>query len=310
MNVLNLTYYQNFVTIVECGTISAASRKLLIAQPALSAQLKALEREFGTELLERTARKVILTSAGKILYEKAKHILFLQDDAKKEIVACTRGHSGTLRLGFPTTLPDALLSNILISFHADFPDIKLYLFEANSQEIIHLLQNGSLDAGFIQTYDEIDASLNIWATYEECLTAVYRRGNPWLSSALVSVPIKMLCDVPLSISSDVYKMLEHACSEYQFSPSTFAICTSRTATLLWAEQGAAAAIVVGTGLIPYDDHDLCFRPLSGGLLQNYHRMLVTLQNRSLSSVTQNFIHYCRINAIPGASYNDSIIDPT
>ena len=115
--------------------------------------------------------------------------------------------------------------------------------------------------------------------------------------------VSMLCDVPLSISSDVYKMLEHACSEYQFSPSTFAICTSRTATLLWAEQGAAAAIVVGTGLIPYDGHDLCFRPLSGGLLQNYHRMLVTLQNRSLSSVTQNFIHYCRINAIPSDCLN-------
>lgn len=81
---MNLTYYQNFVTIVECGTISAASRKLLIAQPALSAQLKALEREFGTELLERTARKVILTKAGKILYEKAKHIFFCKMMQKKK----------------------------------------------------------------------------------------------------------------------------------------------------------------------------------------------------------------------------------
>ena len=91
---MNLTYYRNFVEIVECGTISAASRKLLIAQPALSAQLKSMERELGAELLERTARQVVPTDAGRILYEKAKNMLMLQDVVEKEIAACVRGSRG------------------------------------------------------------------------------------------------------------------------------------------------------------------------------------------------------------------------
>ena len=69
---MNLSYYANYVTIVEEGSLTAASLKLRIAQPALSNQVKALEAAYGARLFYRGARRLELTDAGRILYQKAK----------------------------------------------------------------------------------------------------------------------------------------------------------------------------------------------------------------------------------------------
>ena len=75
--------YRNFIAIVECGNILAASQKLMVAQPALSNQLKNLEKNMGTRLLNRGSRAVTLTAAGEIFYQKAKIIVSMEDSAKK-----------------------------------------------------------------------------------------------------------------------------------------------------------------------------------------------------------------------------------
>ena len=74
---MDLKQLRYFVTVVESGSISAAARKLYMTQPPLSAQMQALEQELGCPLLERGARRVELTDAGRRLYERAKTLLEL-----------------------------------------------------------------------------------------------------------------------------------------------------------------------------------------------------------------------------------------
>ena len=295
---MNLNYYRNFVEIVECGTISAASRKLLIAQPALSAQLKTLERELGTELLERTARRVVLTDAGRILYDKARNMLALQDVVEKEIAACIKGSRGTLWLGLSPALPDSLLTGLLNDFHRAHPEVAFELFEANSDEVVEMMKNGIVEVGLIRTSGEINPLLEVAATVEERLTAVFRRGNPWLSSAVSTVPLKMLRDVPLSVSRGFRKRLEDACTEAHFTPNLLAVGTSRAATLLWAERDAAVAVVVDSNTEPHEIGELCYRPLAGNRMQT-RRALVTLSERPPSAVARIFLDYCRAHALLG-----------
>lgn len=290
---MNLAYYRNFIQIVECGTISAASRKLLIAQPALSSQLKTMERELGADLLERSARRVTLTNAGKILYEKAKLILSLQDAAEKEIQACVCGSRGTVMLGATPAMPDALFSSILTSFRRENMDVLLDLYEMSSAAIIEMLKEGGIEVGLIRNYGEKNSQLTVWSAYEEHPTAVYKRGNPWLSSAILRVPIKMLRDVPLSVSRGFYQALKESCDEFQFEPSLISICTSRAATLLWAESGLGVAIVDESLNEPRDEGDLCFRPLNGKNMQA-QRLLVTHEAHQPSAVAKTFLEYCRL----------------
>ena len=90
---MNIEYYRNFIAIVETGSISAAAKRVAVAQPALSNQLKALQKKFGTPLLnlKRGGHTVELTEAGCILYNKAKYICSIEDNIIKEITDCAGG---------------------------------------------------------------------------------------------------------------------------------------------------------------------------------------------------------------------------
>lgn len=80
MDLKQLTY---FVTVIKEGTISGAARKLNLSQPPLSTQMKLLEEEFGCVLFERGSRKIQLTEAGQLLYERAVTMLELSEVTKK-----------------------------------------------------------------------------------------------------------------------------------------------------------------------------------------------------------------------------------
>ena len=71
---MRLEALKNFITVVECGTITEAARKICIAQPALSNQIRGLEEELGVQLFHRTPRSMELTEAGRILYRHSRSI--------------------------------------------------------------------------------------------------------------------------------------------------------------------------------------------------------------------------------------------
>ena len=96
MDIRQLIY---FATIVEEGSISAAAKKLHLSQPPLSYQLKLLEEELHLQLLQRGARGVQLTEAGKVLYKRAQGILELTERTQKELQAMAGGFAGTLHIG-------------------------------------------------------------------------------------------------------------------------------------------------------------------------------------------------------------------
>ena len=110
---MNLQYYYNFVTIVEEGSLTAASRNLHIAQPALSNQIKAMEQKYGTRLFFRGARRLELTDAGMILYQQAKRMCEIEQAAKNEIASGFSGQKGTLRFGVTPSLAGGKITDVL-----------------------------------------------------------------------------------------------------------------------------------------------------------------------------------------------------
>lgn len=101
---MELDNYRNFLAIIEAGSFTGAADYVHIAQPALSKQLRALENYFGTKLIitTRGSRQILLTEAGRVLYQKAKYMCALEDLAKSEIENIMGGVVGTLRFSMPT----------------------------------------------------------------------------------------------------------------------------------------------------------------------------------------------------------------
>ena len=148
MDIKQLTY---FIAIVEEGTITHAANKLHMAQPPLSTQLKLLEDELGTKLLERGARKIKLTDAGKILYKRAKHIVEITNSTTKEIEEFRKGIQGTLRLGTISSSGTVLLSKRVIDFNKKYPNIKFEIHEGNTYELIEKINSGIIEVGIVRT---------------------------------------------------------------------------------------------------------------------------------------------------------------
>lgn len=288
---MNFEHYKNFVTIIDAGTISAASKELLIAQPALTNQLKSLEELYGAQLVIRKPRHIELTDAGKILYEKVKSICYLEDSAKKEIAACIEGNRGTLWIGSSPANPDPLFYQILLDYHKAYPEVSFEMFERNSNIIIELLQSGMIEVGLIRTLPySLPPDIRPVMTIQEKMMAYFHREHEVLSPSMEQVPLRYLKDLPISISQGLRKGFTTACEQEGFTPHYMNISASRSTSQLWAADRKTVSIMAASA--PYDDEEYCWREIgSEGLLTQ--RMFAINRNRRLSSIAETFLQFCR-----------------
>ena len=96
---MNTAYLENFIAIAEEKNISAAARRMHIAQSALSTQLKTLEEEMGCVLLKRNPHGVSLSYEGELFYEYARRVLAMERELRERLDDCAEGATGVLRLG-------------------------------------------------------------------------------------------------------------------------------------------------------------------------------------------------------------------
>lgn len=140
-----------FVTVAEEGTISGAARRLNLTQPPLSAQMKLLEQECGCLLFERGPRRIQLTEAGRMLYNRAVTMLEFANITRQELKDYREGTSGTLRLGVVSSVSSTLLTQIVCSFHREHPQIAFELVEANTYQLLEQLHSSLLELAIVRT---------------------------------------------------------------------------------------------------------------------------------------------------------------
>ena len=156
---MELRHLRYFVAVAETLSFRGAAEKLHIAQPPLSAQIKALETELGVVLLERTTRSVRLTHAGRVFLEEARGVLAASAQAEQRARLAGQGLVGTLRIGIIAPVANAWLAVILRQFRRQCPGVQLSLFSLTSAEQLQRLRVGELDAGLLRppiSFGELD----------------------------------------------------------------------------------------------------------------------------------------------------------
>lgn len=114
-----------FVAVVQEGQVTSAARRLQIAQPALSQAIAQLEAELGLKLLERHARGVTLTEAGRALYEKARLAVAATEEAASAARSLARAEQGTLAFGFVGSPPGLDSPAAIEAFALAYPEIDI-----------------------------------------------------------------------------------------------------------------------------------------------------------------------------------------
>ena len=199
---LELRHLRYFLAVADELNFSRAAERLHVAQPALSAQIRAFEKQLGCELFHRTTRKVELTPAGELLLPDAREIVGRADEAVQKLGALARGQQGTLRVAFVAHAAGEASTEILRRFGDEFPAIEVELVQARTLEGSqrHVVDRRT-DAAFAWLpilHDELEVEP---VTYERKLVAMHPEH---LLAAKPAVAPEDLVDEPIVAPWDRY----------------------------------------------------------------------------------------------------------
>lgn len=153
---LDARHLQLVRAIADEGSLSGAARALGYSQPAVSQQVRRLERHLGTALVERSGRRVRLTEAGLALARHAGTVVATLGAAEEEVAALAGLRAGRVRLvAFPSSSA-SLVPRALARLRAEHPGIVVSFTEAEPPESLALLRGGSCDLAVAFTYPGTD----------------------------------------------------------------------------------------------------------------------------------------------------------
>ncbi len=241
---MELQQLRYFVAVADTGTFTAAAVELHVAQPSVSKQIRKLESELGSVLLERRKAGIALTDAGAILLPWARRVLADVDGARSEVAGLATLERGRLSVGATPSLSTVLLPRVLAAFHLAHPGVTLSVAEAGSRDLVDRLASGDLDLALVILPVPREELFETTPLLREELVLAVAKRHPLAKRT--SVKIGELRGVPLVMFRDGYDLRSvtvTACEQAGFHP-TFAIEGGEMdGVLRMAAAGVGVAIV-------------------------------------------------------------------
>lgn len=177
MNFYQLVYFRK---VAETKNISRAAEELLVTQPAVSKQVRALEEELGEKLFDRIGKKVFLTKTGQVLLAHADRILRSIEEAKTAVRDLSEGCSGELVIGTSDHISLHRLPGILKRYITAFPKVDLKLRCHRSETVLDMVGKNLVDIGVI-TLPLVSANLISRVIWKDPMSLVFPKGHPLAS---------------------------------------------------------------------------------------------------------------------------------
>ena len=261
---MDLRMLEYFLAVAREQNITAAAESLHISQPALSTQLKAMEAEFGKQLLIRGtkgSRKVILTEEGMILRKRAEEILSLMRRTEEEISGSDETIAGNVYIGTGETEIVRLFAKIAKQLQKKYPDIRYNISSGNAEHVLDYLDKGISYFGLLFTEIDPRKYEAIPIPMRDTWGVLMRRDSPL--AVKESICPEDLWDKPLIVShqkgDNLYlgRWLQREESELHIV-ATYNLVFNAS---LLVDEGLGYALCYDK-LINTHGSNLCFRPLS------------------------------------------------
>ncbi|MEH8039116.1 DNA-binding transcriptional regulator OxyR, partial [Gallibacterium anatis] len=169
---MNLRDLEYLVALSDHKHFRKAADACHVSQPTLSGQIRKLEDELGILLLERTSRKVLFTQSGLLLVDQARNVLkevqLLREMASNQ----GKDMTGPLHMGMIPTIGPYLLPYIIPMLRESFPELEVYLYEAQTHQLLEQLEKGQIDCAIVALVKDTSAFIEIPIYDEAMLIAV------------------------------------------------------------------------------------------------------------------------------------------
>jgi DNA-binding transcriptional LysR family regulator len=178
---MEIRQIRSFLSIAETLHFGRSAKILHMSQPALSLQIKALEEDMEVKLLERNRRGVALTEAGNIFRENVVTALEQLEIARQKAQWTESGHLGQIRVGFISTAGQEIVPNLMRRFRKRYPKVGFSLRNILTIDQVGMIQEGTLDVGFLRLPIERPKGLSVTTIHREPLVAVLPADHPLAS---------------------------------------------------------------------------------------------------------------------------------
>jgi DNA-binding transcriptional LysR family regulator len=189
---VELRQLEHFVAVAEERSFTRAARRLHIVQSAVSASIRTLERDLGSDVFRRTTQRVELTDAGALLLPQARRILADVGEARALVADVSGGLRGTLAVGTMQALSAGPLdiAELLGAFRLDHPLVEIRLRQAagGSVELAEQLRDGAIDLAFVSLPQRRPAGIALAELARERMALVCAAGHRLATRRTVRLP--------------------------------------------------------------------------------------------------------------------------
>jgi DNA-binding transcriptional LysR family regulator len=240
---IELRHLRYFIAVAEELHFGRAAERLHIAQPPLSQQIRQLETELGFQLFHRTKRSVKLTEAGQAFLTECQRLFRQLDQAIQTGRQTSRGEVGQLVIGFVSSTAYNVLPDILRTFRAAVPDVKLELHELTTDQQLEWLRENRLDVGLLRPPVE-DQAFQLSVIFQEPLVVALPETHPLAAEVEISaqsLASQSFIIFPRTLAPGLYDQIISFCQQAGFSPHVVqeAIQMQTIISLVAAEMGVA-----------------------------------------------------------------------
>lgn len=284
---MDIRKLQYFLAVAEEGQITKAAKRLHMAQPPLSQQIKMLESELGLQLIDRNGgRKITLTDAGQALRTRAEQILGLVDQTVIELKDFADKSPETLSIGISTTWDVTFLPDRIRDFRRRHPENRLQLQGNDSNKIEELLTQGIIEIAIARLPADLENCEAISLPDEPFVAAF----SPDQSHGIQANYVRLveLTNIPLIIHREHKPLLEYF-EQTGLEPKIRCRHSDIRSMLAWAGTGMGIAIVPksATNLIP--GNTLIIKDIIEPALRTSPTAVIWLRDRYLSAPARHFI---------------------
>lgn len=244
---MELRHVRSFLALVEERHFGRAAARLHIAQPALSQQIKQLERDLGTVLFTRSTRRVELTEAGADLTAYARSILAEVERAEAHMAMLASGHAGRVSIGFVGTATYDVLPQVARTVRAELPAVSLELHgELLAPQLVEGLLDGAYDLALFRPGPAGHCGVRVVPLRTERLVAVLPSHHPLAGRR--GIPLAALADEPFVVHpsrerSSMHERVLAACARAGFEPATLVEVGETSTLVVFVAAGHGVALV-------------------------------------------------------------------
>lgn len=141
-----------FLEVAKVGHLTEVAKKMNLSQSAISMSLKELESTLGCKLFDRIQKKLVLNEKGRSYRHSIETLVQKLKDIEEEFMS--KENRGELRIGASTTIADYIMPKIICEYMDKYPDVKITMKIGNSEEIVKMVEEGSVDLGYIEGEEE------------------------------------------------------------------------------------------------------------------------------------------------------------